>query len=123
MSAARRARPAAAPGLRTWRWPALVLIPLLVAVAVVVDRRDDGAATAAALGAAMPTAGGAEATGSTWYCAGGTATGDQDGTAEQTVVVANASDKPVTEVLSLRDPKLMNFTKMKDLLPPGPTPD
>lgn len=35
---------------------------------------------------------------------------------ETTVVVANASDKPATEVISLREPKLMNFTKMKDAL-------
>ena len=44
----------------------------------------------------LPVASAPDALGSTWYCAGGTATGTKDGFAEQTVQIANASDQPVT---------------------------
>jgi hypothetical protein len=78
--------------MRTWRWPALVLVPLLVGAAVVAERRDDEAASSARPQAvAMPVANAVGAASSTWYCAGGTATGTDEGAAEQTVVVVNAS--------------------------------
>ncbi len=86
----RRAGTGRAP-LRAWRWPALVLVPALIAAAVVVSRADDESAAAAAAVVAMPLAGGPDAAGSTWYCAGGTATGTPEGAAEQTVVVVNGS--------------------------------
>lgn len=95
--ASRRARPSPGErGPRTWRWPALLLVPALIAGALVVEGRDDEEAAASAVPApvAMPTANAAGAASSTWYCAGGTATGTDEGAAEQTVVVVNAGGEP-----------------------------
>lgn len=84
----------------TRRWPALVLIPALLAVALVLDRGDDtgrggraadlptGRAPAEDLFRAMPVAAPRDALSSTWYCAGGT--GVYGGDADHIVVIANA---------------------------------
>jgi hypothetical protein len=80
------------------RWPiALVLVAVLVAGIVAQRDRDDQPAArqtvpASALG---PTARPAGALSSTWYCAGGTATGASSGVAEESVVVENATGRSV----------------------------
>ena len=87
----------------TRRWPALLAIPALLVVALVADQgtegaaRDEASAQAEATSARrrmMPTAAGDDALTSTWYCAGGTA--EEDGAANQTVVVYNPTDRPTT---------------------------
>ncbi len=93
---ARRAAPAA---VHTRRWPVLVLIPLLIVAAVAVQRHEDDqpvevASTSAS--ALMPVASEPGAPSSTWYCAGGTATGAKTGEAEQTIEIANLSDNDLT---------------------------
>lgn len=78
--------------MRAWRLPALLLIPGLLVAAAAVERRDgDERVPTAADEARMPVAAPPGAPSSTWFCAGGTATGTADGAAEHTVVVANAS--------------------------------
>lgn len=79
------------------RWPALVILAGLVAAAWIVDRdHDRDPATAETADTPLeaqgflPVAPPADALSSTWYCAGGTS--DQDGDADTTVVVANATD-------------------------------
>jgi hypothetical protein len=92
----RRMRGAAVPaGPTPWRWPILVLLPLLMAAGVVVQRHQDAQpAKVEALSADgyLPTASAADASSSTWYCAAGTATGAASGLAEQTLQIANDSD-------------------------------
>ena len=87
----------------TRRWPALLAIPALIVVALLADQgtgdaaRDEASARAEANSARrrmMPTAAGDDALTSTWYCAGGTA--EEDGAANQTVVVYNPTDRPTT---------------------------
>ena len=87
----------------TRRWPALLAIPALLVVALLADQGTDGAARDEASAQAeatsarrrmMPTAAGDDALTSTWYCAGGTA--EEDGAANQTVVVYNPTDRPTT---------------------------
>ena len=79
MSARRAA--AGARRSRTRRWPVLVLIPLLIVAAVAVQRHEDDqpaeVATVSARRRSCPSASAPDAPSSTWYCAGGTATGDQ----------------------------------------------
>jgi hypothetical protein len=90
----------------TRRFAALVGVGLglagVVAAGLAVDRRGDdpvtapgSAAEASTLAPASlsPVAPGADAAGSTWYCAAGTAT--SGGFADQTIVVANPGDVPV----------------------------
>ena len=80
------------------RWPiAVVVLVALVAGVIVQHRRDDRPRPAAAVDAAalMPTASGSSLS-STWYCAGGTATGKSSGAAEQTVIVQNASSRSLS---------------------------
>lgn len=60
---------------------------------------DESAAPLAIEALAAPTAAGDEALSSTWYCAGGTATGE--GMAEHTVVVANPTSDPVEGTLTV----------------------
>ncbi len=99
-------------GMRVWRWPVLVLIPVLLLAAVFVDQQvepaDDELTTAPAAAPLLPVVADPSAPGSTWYCAAGTATGtgaapaddDNDasddalapGAAEQTLLITNASD-------------------------------
>jgi hypothetical protein len=83
--------------MKTWRWPALLLVDVLLAVADVVQRRadDDVEAAAAQVAAAVPTASRPGSLGSTWFCAAGTATGAASGDAEQTLHIANASSATV----------------------------
>ena len=97
------ARRAAPTEIHTRRWPVLVLIPLLIVAAVAVQRHEDDQAvvsTAAPVTALMPTAPDATAPASTWYCAGGTATATKAGAAEQTVEIANMSDRDLTAKLT-----------------------
>lgn len=82
--------------LKAWRWPALVLIPVLLVAGVVAEREitDEPASTmvTAVTSSPLPTVADGSALSSTWYCAAGTATGDDTGSAEQTVHVSNQSD-------------------------------
>ena len=81
------------------RWPILVLLPLLIVAAVAVQRhQDDQPATVEAVSpdGFVPTAAAPGSASSTWYCAGGTATGQTTGAAEQTVQIANDSDTALT---------------------------
>lgn len=82
---------------RIWRLPMLVLVPALIIGAVLVqDRVITDPAPTVRLNEMVPTASTDDALSSTWYCAAGTATGvstgDTAGFAEQTVVIANASE-------------------------------
>jgi hypothetical protein len=84
--------------MKAWRWPMLLLIVVLLAGAIVVSQSsDDVEDTPVELQAAatVPTAARPGSLGSTWYCAGGTATGTAQGEAEQYLHVANASSVPV----------------------------
>ena len=96
----RRVGRAAEPtGPTPWRWPILVLLPLLIAAGVVVQRHQDAqpaAIEAASADGFLPTASSPGASSSTWYCASGTATGASSGVAEQTIQVANDSDSSRT---------------------------
>lgn len=87
--------------MRVWRWPLLILVPLLVAAGIYVDRERDqereeqqSAATEVQTGA--PVAVGAGALTSTWYCAAGTATGAEDGAGEHVVHLVNTAAEPLT---------------------------
>ena len=96
MTASRRPAPVVE---RTRRWPVLALIPLLIVAAVAVQRHEDDQpveVSATSASALMPVASAADAPSSTWYCAGGTATGAKTGAAEQTLEIANLSDHDVT---------------------------
>lgn len=78
--------------LNAWRWPALIAIPALLAGAVAAERVQGSTSTPGVpTDQIMPVAAGPGALSSTWYCAGGTATGANDGFAEQTVEVTNTS--------------------------------
>ena len=86
---------------RIWRLPMLILLPALVIGAVIVqDRVVTDPAPAVRLNEMVPTASPDDALSSTWYCAAGSATGvttgESAGFAEQTVVIANASDSDST---------------------------
>ncbi|MEZ5143873.1 MAG: DUF5719 family protein [Acidimicrobiales bacterium] len=104
--------------MRAWRAPALVVIVgLLVAGGVVQHRQDDAAASrveTTEVERLMPVAARPGAPSSTWYCAGGTATGKADGVAEHTVTVANASTADVqvslTAFPSEGEPRSRSFT-------------
>lgn len=91
----------------TRRWPALVLIPVLLVGALLFDQRNDTArarrvgtdapgsvAEASAVSGYMPVAPGADALSSLWFCAAGTASGD--GQAEQAVVISNPGSQAVS---------------------------
>ncbi len=96
--------------MATVRLPALLVLPAVVAAALVLgadgddpapppaDAAVDGDGEAVApLGEVpaaelLPAAAGADARGSTWFCAPGTATGSDDGFAEHVIVMANAGD-------------------------------
>ncbi|MCU0309430.1 MAG: DUF5719 family protein [Acidimicrobiales bacterium] len=83
---------------RVWRLPLLVLLPLLVVAAIAVQG-DEVEPAPPPTDRVTPVALGADADGSTWYCAAGSATGvvsgDGAGTGEQVVVIANLSDRAV----------------------------
>ncbi len=82
---------------RTWRLPIiLVLIGVLVAGIAFEGSNSDTSTASVRTDSYMPTARSADAVGSTWYCAAGSATGDASGFAEQTVSIANSSDQTVT---------------------------
>ena len=88
--------PATVSGAR--RWPLVIVMAIaLVAGVVVQHQRDDRPEPVMTVSASqmMPTAS-AAALSSTWYCAGGTATGKASGAAEQTVVIQNASGRSST---------------------------
>ncbi|CAB4323441.1 MAG: hypothetical protein F2520_05850 [Actinobacteria bacterium] len=82
----------------------LPMIMVLVAVLVggVVFDRTHRPTTASTVrpDTLMPSAQPAGSAGSTWYCAAGSATGDSNGFAEQTVSVANSSDEEITGQLT-----------------------
>ena len=81
------------------RWPVLIVIPALLIGAGIVDAdRDepgapapDASSVTRDLAALQPTASSTDALSSSFYCAGGSARGE-DGPAELSVVVANAGD-------------------------------
>lgn len=80
--------------MRVRRVPILLVLLGLLVGGVVLDHAHTGQIdTGVRLDAAMPTARPASAVGSTWYCAAGSATGETNGFAEQTVSIANASDQ------------------------------
>ena len=83
--------------MRSWRFPIVLLVPALIIAAVVVQQRvvdtGTGASVDSTLDAArlMPVVQRAGVESSTFYCAGGTATGTPAGAAEHTVSIANPS--------------------------------
>jgi hypothetical protein len=88
--------------MKVRRLPALVLLPLLAAVAALADDPRGPMPpvdTTSELGVLMPAADPPGALSSTWYCAGGTA--EEGGAADHVVVVANASDQPVTAAITV----------------------
>jgi hypothetical protein len=90
---------------RAWRLPMLLLLPALLIAAVVVQRGDSGTEATTRADRLAPVAPDESATGSTWYCAAGSATGtttgEGAGLAEHVVSVANLSDEAVTGRLSV----------------------
>ncbi len=83
--------------LRAWRFPVVLLVPALIVAAVIVSQRtvsqtvtDVDTVDPAQL---MPVSQRPGVASSTFYCAGGTATGKAEGFAEHTVMVANLSDE------------------------------
>ncbi|MEI7623637.1 MAG: DUF5719 family protein [Actinomycetes bacterium] len=90
---------------RVWRLPLLLLLPMLIIGAVVVQgRSSNGTVSALRLNEMVPTASPDDALSSTWYCPAGTATGittgESAGFAEQTITVANASSVDSTGVVT-----------------------
>jgi hypothetical protein len=86
------------------RWPILLVLPLLVAVGIGLQRHQDdkpAAVETASAAGLLPTAAAPGALSSTWYCAGGTATGAASGAAEETVQIANESDVALTGRLTV----------------------
>lgn len=86
---------------RTWRIPILLLLPLLLIGALVVQDRNEGTQVPGVrFNEMVPSASPDDALSSTFYCAAGTATGvtatDSAGLAEQTIVIANASSDDAT---------------------------
>jgi hypothetical protein len=81
------------------RWPILLVLVLLVAGGVAIQRHEDAQPArveAVSPDGLMPTAAAPGATSSTWYCAAGTATGESTGAAEQTLEIANDSGTDLT---------------------------
>jgi hypothetical protein len=86
---------------RIWRLPVLLLLPALIVGAVIAqDRIEADSTPSVRLNEMVPTASPDDALSSTWYCAAGSATGvttgENAGIAEQTVVIANATDVDAT---------------------------
>ena len=81
---------------RAWRVPILLLLPVLLVSAVVVQNRTAATSNSnVRLNGMVPAASPEDALSSTWYCAAGSATGvtagDTAGFAEQSIVVSNAT--------------------------------
>jgi hypothetical protein len=92
--------------MRAWRWPALLLVPALAVAAVMVERDRDRDEPVSTIGRALlPATPGPDALSSTWYCAAGTATGADDGAAEHTLHIQNASDEPATGRITVHSPE------------------
>lgn len=90
--------------MRSWRWPAILLLAALVSGAVLVERGQGGPEQPPSMPVpdrALPTATPTEAVGSTWYCAGGTATGTEEGLAEHAVHLANTADAEASAQLTV----------------------
>lgn len=87
---------------RTWRVPMLLLLPVLVVAAVVVqDRHDVGGPAVASPDQAVAAVADASAPASTWYCAAGTATAAADAYGEQSVIVSNTNDVESTGIVTV----------------------
>jgi hypothetical protein len=91
---------------RTWRLPALILIPLMVVAGLAIQaRNDDAAVTDVRLSELTATAAAPGTPSSTWYCAAGSATGvasgEGAGPAEQRVIVANNSDEAARGTMTI----------------------
>jgi len=82
----------------------LLLLPLLLLGAVMVSRNDTPDSIPVRVDRLAPGAPSADASGSTWYCAAGSATGvasgEGAGRADQTVIIVNLSDQVVAGVLT-----------------------
>ncbi len=89
--------------MRAWRLPMILLLIAGLIAAIAVERDDDESEVVEATPsvAAVPTAARPGSLGSTWFCAAGTATGEQSGEAEHVVHMANGSDAPVQGRLTL----------------------
>lgn len=82
---------------RTWRLPILVLVPILIVAAAVVQiRRTTVETVGIRPDTAVATVATSGAPSSTWYCAAGTATAASDAFAEQSVVVSNTGETDAT---------------------------
>ena len=96
----RRAERADAPvEVKTTRWPILVLIVLGVALGFAAQSYHENNPDAQALPSVqglLPIAAAPGALSSTWYCAGGTATGAASGSAEETIQIMNDSGDALT---------------------------
>ncbi|MCU1453447.1 MAG: hypothetical protein JWN46_1593 [Acidimicrobiales bacterium] len=101
------------------RWPALLAIPALLAVAGVLDRghqqrqpivRTDASSAAVDPALLLPIASRSSALSSTWFCAGGSARG-ADGQAEMSVLVANVMSHSVPAELTAYDQHGQTSTK------------
>jgi len=81
--------------LRAWRLPIVVVVPALIITGVVLQQRSVVSTTADTEvidpTQVMPVVNKPGVASSTFFCAGGTATGNKDGFAEHTVTVANLS--------------------------------
>jgi len=86
---------------RVRRLPMIVLLVVVLVGGVFFDRSHRAPTTTVIRpDTLMPSAQPATSAGSTWYCAAGSATGDSNGFAEQTVSIANASDEEITGQLT-----------------------
>ena len=91
---------------RAWRVPILLLLPVLLVSAVVVQNRTTATSNSnVRLNGMVPAASPEGALSSTWYCAAGSATGvtagDTAGFAEQSIVVSNATSVDSTGAVSV----------------------
>jgi hypothetical protein len=85
------------------RLPVLVVFAALIVAGVWAQQRADDEPVEVAqapLEQLMAVAAPSDASSSTWFCAAGTATGDDEGQAEQTVIVANTSDRDLAVQLT-----------------------
>jgi len=82
------------------RWPALILVVAMVAGLIALERNAavDEAAVQPTQGQG-PVSAGADASGSTWYCAAGFTT--PDATSDHVIVLTNSTDEPAVGTLTL----------------------
>lgn len=86
--------------VRAWRWPVIIVLPaLIVAGAVLGTARQTSTNDPARI--SVPSVSADDSFGSTWYCAAGSATGTNQGFAEQTILISNPNSEARSGLLTV----------------------